>query len=165
MIEKYLGLLSRFLELLCALFFVLMGTALTLQIFSRYFMSQSIFWAEEAARYAMVWLVYLGVVVAASHGSHTRIDFFVELLPSLGYRTVKVLVNIACLLFLAGIVYYSWDILRLGMILKSSAMRIPMIIVYSAIPLCCALTGIYLVRESAHIIKGNTEKKAEEVEP
>jgi len=165
MIEKCLSSLSRLLELLCAFFFVLMGTALTLQIFSRYFMSQSIFWAEEAARYAMVWLVYLGVVVAASHRSHTRIDFFVDLLPSLGYKTVKILVNIVCLLFLTGIVYYSWDLMRLGMMMKSSAMRIPMIIVYSAIPFCCVLTGIYLIWESAHIIKSDTGKNTEEVEP
>lgn len=153
MIEKSLRNLSRFFELLCAFFFVVMGASLTLQIFSRYFMAQSIFWAEELSRYAMIWLVYLGVVVAARERAHTRIDFFVGLLPGMGNKTIKVLVNIVCLLFLAGIAYYSWDLMRLGMMLKSSALRIPMYFVYASVPFCCFFTAIYLLWEIPHIIR------------
>lgn len=165
MAEKVLGSLSRGIEYLCAVFFVVMCASLTLQVVSRYCMDQSIFWAEELSRYAMVWLVYLGVVVAASQRCHTRIDFFVDILPPSAYKAVKLLVNIACLLFLAGITYHSTGLLRLGMMMKSSGMQIPMIFVYTAVPVGALLTGIYLIWEMVLILKnGKNQTTTEEFE-
>lgn len=165
MAEKILDSLARGIEFLCAVFFVLMSASLTLQIFSRYFMDQSVFWAEELARYSMVWLVYLGVVVAASQRCHTRIDFFVNILPDAAYKAVKVLVNIACLLFLAGIAWHSVGLLNLGLMMKSSGLKIPMIFVYLAVPAGAVLTGVYLIWEMFCILKfGKKQSVTEEFE-
>ncbi|SBV97392.1 conserved membrane hypothetical protein [uncultured delta proteobacterium] len=165
MVDKVLGSLSRGIEFLCAIFFVVMGASLTLQIFSRYCMDQSVFWAEEMARYSMVWLVYLGVVVAASERAHTRIEFFVGLFPTGVYKAIKVLVNIACLLFLGGITYHSVNLMKLGMMMKSSGMQIYMIYVYVALPVGAVLTSVYLVWEIFYILKkGKDQTVTEEFE-
>ncbi len=80
---------------------VLLLAAMALIIFAnvvlRYTTSQSIEWAEEVARYLMVWLTFLGAGPVLRYGGHIAVDNLQDSLPpraALGLRAA-----IAALLF------------------------------------------------------------------
>lgn len=143
--------LMIFVEYLCAFFFVIMCSSLSLQIFARYCFNVSFFWAEEVARYSMVWIVFLGAVAGVAHGAHTRIDFFIRLLPGAIQRYIPVLTNTICIVFLATLIYSSSKMINIGLIMKSTALKIPMVLVYGALPACSILMIIYLVWYTASV--------------
>ncbi len=144
-IAKLLDLVSRGIEYLCALFFLLMCSCLTLQVVARYTVADSFFWAEELARYAMIWIVYLGAVVAVRRKAHTRIDFFVNILPRRLRRFTAALVDAACIAFLLIVLTASQPLLKIGLTMKSTALHIPVILVYGALPLCSVLMILYFL--------------------
>ncbi len=157
-IIKLLGVISRGIEYLCSLFFLLMCVGLTVQVVVRYTVGNAVFWAEELARYAMVWIVYLGAIVAVRQKAHTRIDFFVNLLPRKMERYAAVLVDLICIAFLAIIIHASLPILTIGMTMKSIAMQLPMIYVYGALPLCSVLMIMYFIVDIFQALRPGHER-------
>jgi len=135
------------LERLCTVLFLFMAIILFVQVVLRYLFADSLFWAEEAARYAMVWLIFLGSVMAACQGAHTRIGFFVDLLPEGPRRYVESGVTLLCALTCAAIAWYGITVVNVAMMSKSPAMRLPLGYVFSAAPICCAVMAvIFLIR-------------------
>ena len=135
-IARVFDCIARGIEYLCSFFFVIMCAGVTIQVFARYVLASPVTWAEEVARYAMIWIVYLGSIVAVRRKAHTRIDFFVNLLPARYARYVGVMVDSVCIIFLSILVYSSQPILKIGMRLYSFALKIPLIYIYGALPLC-----------------------------
>ena len=144
MVARCLQKVSAVVEILCLFMFVVMCACLTIQISGRYLFERSFFWAEEIARYAMVWIVFLGAVAATYRHAHTRIEFFAGLLPKMGQRAAYILVTALSIVFLVAITVASSNMLWLGTIMKSTALGIPMIMVYSALPVSAVLMIFYL---------------------
>ncbi len=154
MVTRCLQTVSVVIEALCFFMFVVMCASLTIQITGRYCFDRSFFWAEELARYSMVWIVFLGAVAATHRHAHTRIEYFVGLLSQTGQRLAYLLVTALCVLFLGVIAYASSNMLWLGSIMKSTAMGLPMILVYSALPACSVLMILYLVWDCFTTLRG-----------
>ena len=133
------------LERTCAALFILMTLLLFTQVILRYVFAASLFWAEELARFSMVWLVFLGAVMAACLGEHTRIGFFVDLLPAVSRRFVEGGVTLVCAAAAGTIAWYGLTVVRLGMMSKSPAMGLPLGYVYCAVPLCCGMMALFLL--------------------
>jgi TRAP-type C4-dicarboxylate transport system permease small subunit len=58
--------------------FCFMVGIVSAQVALRYGLNMSIDWADESGRLAFVWVVFLAIPVAASHGAHIGIDLFVD---------------------------------------------------------------------------------------
>lgn len=147
----------RVLERACAVLFILMTLLLFAQVVLRYVFAASLFWAEELARFSMVWLVFLGSVMAACTGAHTRIGFFVDLLPAVPRRCVEGGVTLVCAAAAGTIAWYGLTVARLGMLSKSPAMGLPLGYVYSAAPLCCGLMALILLGRAVAQFLGWTQ--------
>jgi TRAP-type C4-dicarboxylate transport system permease small subunit len=133
------------LERICAGLFVFMTIILFVQVVLRYVFSESLFWAEEAARFSMIWLVFVGSIIAAGIGAHTRIGFFVDLLPAGLRRHVEATVTLMCA-FAAGVIaWHGITVVRVAMMAKSPALRLPLGYVYGSVPACCAAIAVILL--------------------
>jgi TRAP-type C4-dicarboxylate transport system permease small subunit len=140
--------LIRTLEVLCAFLFVTMTVVLFCQTVARLF-DVSFFWAEELARYAMVWIVFLGSTVAVYQGSHTNISVFVDLIPPAIRRYVKVAVSLSSAAVIGIIAYHGTTVFRVAMMGKSSAMQIPLGYVFGAVTFCGTLMTIFFINRAA----------------
>ena len=133
------------LEYLCVFLFAVMCGSLTVQIVARYLLfNASTAWAEELARYAMVWIVFLGAVIATSRCAHTRIEFFVRLFSPRLQVCAEVMVNALCMTFLLVVAYHSQPLLEVSLLMLAPALQVPMAAVYSSVPVCSILMTIYL---------------------
>lgn len=132
--------------------------------FFRYTKLLSIPWAEELARYLMVWIVFLGVGTAAKKSSHFAVEVFVKLWPAgvqRGFTIVRfVIVTAFCLL----VIKLSITIAKMQMMMgqSSPALHLPMWIPYAAIPIGCVLM---IIRSSQQIYADlfKTNETSEEV--
>ena len=122
------------------------------QVVSRYCFGIAHFWAEEMAVFSMIWLVFLGSVIAESRNDHTRITFFVNLLPGGLRRYVNSFSD-----FLAILTVKSGDVIAIAMKNISTGVRIPMGVVYLSLPVGGILMSLYFL---ADIVKNfRTDKK------
>lgn len=137
-------------------------TSLTIfiQVVLRYVFGQSIVWAEEFARYGIVWFVFLGSSFAVKQGAHASVDVLVKLLPGVARRSVEILAILVSIAYCLMVTRFGLDLVirvrAMGNI--TPTLEIPMFIPYLAIPFGCALMAIRYIMELIAKIKAPMEK-------
>jgi TRAP-type C4-dicarboxylate transport system permease small subunit len=105
------------------------------QVFSRYFMNHSIFWAEEVGRITLVWITFLGASAAFKRRAHVGIDFFVTRLSTGAQRLCRRFVPAAgCMLFVTFVWHGSLYCCFVSS-QKTPALGIPLFLPYLVFPL------------------------------
>ena len=79
--EAVMDRLYTVLRAICVVILVEYLILVLLQVFFRYVLNESLFWAEEAVRFSMVWSVLLGSALVARDRAHIRIDVIENMLP------------------------------------------------------------------------------------
>ncbi len=64
------------------------------QVVFRYGLNDSLIWAEEFARFALIWAAFLGVPVAYRRGEHVGVTLLIENLPAVFARVLIFLTHI-----------------------------------------------------------------------
>ncbi len=129
-------------QVLAPIVSLLMG-AMLIVIFSatatRYLLGTSPVWGEEAARYMMVWVCFLGAPLAVGVGGHVGMQLFMERLPRRARIPIRFMSIVAIELFLCTVTVKSVALLLQILTQESPALRIPMYWVYAAAPTGCIL--------------------------
>lgn len=134
------------------------------QVFYRSVLDSYLVWAEEAARYSFVWLVFLGSASAFKSRQHLGIDFLPEILSHKGRIVVDVAVCIIVLLFALLLVVYGYRLTLRTMSQVAPTTGVIMGYIYMSIPISAALISTYalvdLVRNCAALIAGDLGRAA-----
>ena len=77
-------------------------------VIMRYVFNTSISWSEDAAKFLMVWLAFLGAPLGFRHGAHVAIELLPPGLPALVHRVIRVVVHAMVLVLMALLARYSW---------------------------------------------------------
>ena len=144
--EKINYYLGRFLALLMAI----MTVDVLWGVFTRYAIGSQASWSEELARFLLIWIGILGAAYASGQNMHLAIDL---VSPKL-----SVAANKRLNLFIRGlIIVFAFFVLVIGGIRLiyisqvlgqlSPALRVPMSIVYAAVPLSGLLIIYYKLTE------------------
>ncbi|MDR1534461.1 MAG: TRAP transporter small permease [Planctomycetota bacterium] len=101
-------------------------------------------WAEEAARYTIVWIVFVGSGICARKGMHLAVDAVAIRLGKANRRILRMFVDAACVLFSVYLVLYGYEMVNLARETEqvTAGMDIPIFWVYLAIPVGGALMAI-----------------------
>lgn len=78
------------------------------QVVFRYLFNDSLIWAEEAARYALIWSSMIGAAVAYRQGAHVAITDLVKRLPAGLQGALARLVHLLVLGFSGLLVWHGW---------------------------------------------------------
>ena len=121
----------------------------------RYLSGNSILWVEEASRYVMIWLTFLGCGLVLRYGGHIGIDTLQERFP----RQAPMLRAVIALLMLAFFVVMVW----LGTVYSlrtwtqtTPVMEIPVGAVYLAMPIGFALMIVHLAIMAQPYVRART---------
>lgn len=97
----------------------------------------SLDWAEEFARYGIVWVTFVGASVCIYKGAHIGVDAITAFLPKKGKNILSSIVILISIIFTALFTYQAFKITyrvySTGQI--SSTLGVPMIYIYGAMPL------------------------------
>jgi TRAP-type C4-dicarboxylate transport system permease small subunit len=131
-------ILGNFEEILAGTFMVLMCVATFSNVVARYCFNSPIPWAEEFARYAFIWLVFVGAVVCTKHKRHICIDTAVALLPTSAQQFFRIMVDAAIFVLMIIILFYGW-LLTAAATQPTATLGIPTSCVYIVAPLSALL--------------------------
>jgi TRAP-type C4-dicarboxylate transport system permease small subunit len=137
---------------------VLLG-AMALMVFAnvalRTLTDHSILWVEEASRYTMIWLTFIGAGPVLRYGGHIGIETLHERLP----RQAPLLRAIVAVLLLAFFVFMTWVGTRYALLTwqqTTPVLEIPIGAVYLAIPIGFALLIAHLLLMAAPYVRERT---------
>lgn len=132
-INKVSDLLDKACSVIVVALLAGMVLVTTMQIICRVFFD-ALTWSEEVARYLLVWSTFIGAGCVYKKGGHISVLIAQELLPKKLRKLVQVLVHLLCGAFFAIAVYYGFRYMSLQGRQLSAALRIPMRLMYMAIP-------------------------------
>ena len=88
MLTRLGNLTNRSAEVACSVMVLTMALVVATQVICRYLLGASLTWSEEASRYLLIWITFLGGSIAFKRGMHTGFDAVVRAL-SPGARREK----------------------------------------------------------------------------
>ncbi|MGP9818890.1 TRAP transporter small permease [Salinarimonas sp. NSM] len=101
-------------------------------------------WVDEATRWLMVWMVFLGLGLALEQGKHVAMTSLLATFSQRTRRMVRRAIDLVGLLFSLAIVWFGWDITRLvlGTGQVSPTLGLTTAILYLALPVGFSLLAL-----------------------
>lgn len=151
--------LSKIEQYFIAILLLVIAVILFINVVLRFF-GTSMMWAEELARYAIVWITFVGASVCVYKGAHIGVDVIMNLLGEKPKKILTLILALFSLVFSIVFTYFSFKITMNvhGTNQVSSTMGIPMYIVYAAMPVGGLLMSIRYVQEFISIAKVGDNK-------
>ncbi len=143
--EAGMDRLYAVLRAICVVILVEYLILVLLQVFFRYVLNESLFWAEEAVRFSMVWSVLLGSALVARDRAHIRIDVVENMLPPLARRRLDLVLDLLMILFMLILMVTGLQFAGRSMMQTSPSLDLPMWAVYGAIPIGAVLQALFVV--------------------
>jgi TRAP-type C4-dicarboxylate transport system permease small subunit len=145
---------------------LLVVTAITVQVFTRYALGMPIAWVEESATYAFIWLTFVGASLGLKRGRHIFIATFGSLLPPRAAAALHALVWLLVLLTLVVLVQQGVKVM--GVESRSSTIALPIELPRSwfySVPLTVsavsmALTSVWLLLDNLATLFGRPATRA-----
>ena len=106
------------------------------QVVIRYVFNYPLIWAEEAVRFAFVWLVFMSAYAALKRGEVIAMDYIIKRMPRTVATAMTLIARLAMIFFLSVALYSGYDmtmfVFQRGT--PSPAMGLPVWVVYLSLP-------------------------------
>ena len=160
---RYYGEMITYLGMTAPI--AVMSVVVFVQVVFRFIVKSSLPWSEELSRYLQVYITFFGTAYGIQTGAHLGIEAFTHLLPKGGRKVLAILVQIVSMLVCTLILKLGVDIVMSQMASGqvSPAMRIPMWVIYGAIPMGMAFCVIRYIVEIYHSVKNFNKPEDREV--
>ncbi len=150
-------ILSGWIESVEKVIAMLLIAAMTIVIATavvfRYFFHAPIFWANEASIFMMAWITFIGGSLGLKYKSQASVTFLTDRFSEKGKRILEIVAYIIILLFMALLLYLSYQWVLSSSHLKSTSMRIPMWIPYLSVPVGLTFAFIHLLNHLLNLFK------------
>lgn len=133
---------NQTLRVVIGLLIVALVSSVAMGVFYRYVLGQSLYWATEVPNVLLIWIVFLGSVVAFYEKRHIAFEALVDALPAALSRTLKIIAEVIVLGFLILLVVYGYEIVMQAMVSLSDALKVPRGYFYVCLPLSAALMAL-----------------------
>lgn len=145
--------LAHIEEALAAILLVFAFVVIALQIVTRFVFRDPMFWTEEAARYAFVWLVALGAAEGVTARTHITMDIVPRMLPKRVQLILRLFLDLLVLTALLVLVYYGiFGAMRAHKVM-SIAIGVPESWLYGALPVFGLLAAIRILLVMARDVR------------
>ena len=145
--------LTRFVEWMLVAFSILIFVVVFLQVLFRYLLRQPLFWAEELPRYLLIWMSFLAAALAQKTDAHINITLCLAPLSARARQALKILTDAIVLAFLWVLIYSGGLVTSITAHHRSTALQIPMGVVYAALPVGAVLMSLYLILQLAASVR------------
>ena len=160
--DKFFESVSFWIERILAIAFAAAVILSFVNVIGRYMFGSTIIWADEIQIYIMIWMAFLGAVVATWRQMHLRMDLLFRMLPPPLRLCVQVL-EFAAMIVLAGVVValsgqYAYNMLVLGRL--SDVAQVPMWIPHSGVALGFSLILLMALWQLWKLVAGRATTSA-----
>ncbi len=106
------------------------------QVVMRYVFDSPLTWSEELAVYGMVYLTFIGSVMAMRDKEHIDVNIVYEFLPERFKRVFRIFSRLMTSIFLLVVIFFGFQLTFENFKVTSVATKIPMAYIYGVIPVC-----------------------------
>lgn len=140
-------------EYILMVLFPLMVVVVFVATCIRYLTVMSLPWAEEVARYSMVWIAYIGASLGIKRNSHLGVEAALLLFPPKARVFFDYLRYVLIILFNVLTAYFMFQIIQSQISTEqvSPSLRIPMYFAYGAVPVGAVLMALRCVQMMRNI--------------
>jgi TRAP-type C4-dicarboxylate transport system permease small subunit len=142
-----MGRVSAVLKIVVGLLLVLLVVIVATAVVFRYVLNDSLYWATEVPNFILVWMVFLGSVVAFHEKKHIAFDLLTASAPPHLRRTMGAISSVVVLIFVGALLYHGVLLVAATMDSPSEALKIPQGYLYLCLPISMALIGISALQE------------------
>lgn len=111
-------------------------------------------WAQELSQYLMVWLGFLGWIIATRRRSHIRIGVFIDLLRPEIRRGIEVLIQLAIVVFAAMLIWQGYKLIMRNIDIGSTSLPLPNAVLYVMLPVLGAVMLLQAAAEIGEAVAG-----------
>lgn len=116
-------------------------------IFGRFFLGESLFFAEEVNQFLIILITFIGIGYAARMGRHIRMSAIYDTLPDAGRKAFMVVIAIVTAAAMFVLAWYSYiyvvGVYETGRV--SASLRIPFFVTQIWVPFGFLVTGVQYV--------------------
>jgi C4-dicarboxylate transporter DctQ subunit len=145
MLKKVFDIVERVFCFLMSVFMVVMVIAVFYQVVLRYVFNSPNIWAEELARYCLIYISLFASAVAIRRYSHIRIDFFVHSFPKKAQKFLDLFAYILMLIFLIFLFYYGVRITAQTGNQITGGLKLPISYIYASIPIGVFFMIVFII--------------------
>ena len=139
-------ILTRLLNLLAGVSFLVMVVLTCWQVLTRYVLNSPSSWSEELVSYMFAWMSLLGASIVTSERGHMNIPILADMAGPGSKKALLCLGEAVAFLFsLVILVLGGMQITKLAMGQTTSSLGIPVGMFYVILPLCGILNIIYTI--------------------
>jgi len=146
--KKAIKILDTILKNVLIFLMVVLVTAVSWQVISRYGFATPSSWTEEVARFMLIWIGVLGAAWAFRNGVHLGLDVLPKKLSGQAAQTLKLFTALVIVGFSVsvliigggGLVFLTWELKQ-----YSAVLGLPIAYVYSVIPVAGGLICFYAI--------------------
>ena len=102
-----------------------------LNVILRYFFQTGIPWSDEMSRYLMVYMIFLGAILALNNNEHMGVDTLVKRFSPALRRLVYVIVNLIIIVMMYFVAEGSWKMTLLSWHTYAPATGLSLAVVYA----------------------------------
>ena len=122
-------------------------------VIARYYLSASLAWSEEVARFMLIWLVFIGAVLAYVNDEHLGLDIIVQLFPRRIRYGLAVVADLLIMVAIYLVIHGGAVLMRDSWEWGSPATDTPYGYVYTVVPAC----GILLLLQTIGKMVGHLQ--------
>ena len=145
---KFDRILFKTVLWICGVLMLAMVALIFFQVLARYLFHHSLSWTEELGRYIFIWMTFLGLAGAYPKGAHVALDLLLKALHGKMKRGLILLNGILMTILAVVIIYSGCNLISIGIGQQSSALMLPMNLVYLVIPVSGVLLLYFVVRQT-----------------
>lgn len=125
----------------------------------RYVLGIPLSWAEEAARYMMIYMAYLAAPLALRAGGHIRITVLTDRLRGVWADVFRMVGHLMVGSLAVTVAYHGWSLIQLVSFQQTPAMRISMSVPYFSV----VVGSAFLALEAAMLFVADAVKMVGEL--
>ncbi len=146
-------IIDKTLDYLLFIILAVMSLTMATNVFCRFILKFSIYWADELVQVLMVWLTFLGAAVAVRENAHYVFDYLSRKLKGKALITFMLISKAIGLSAIVLLLFFSTEV-TIG--IRSwimPAMEVSRALVYGACPAGCIFMLIYGARDFLQTVK------------
>lgn len=137
--------LNWIIERICALLVAAMVVVVWVGTLSRYGISFDTSWAEELARYIMIWAALLAIPCGAYYREHIGLELLLQQLPGRVQRVLRVALDLCGLSFFLFLFIFSLGMVADGAHQYATIFGMTMALPFASVPTASGLTVLQIV--------------------
>ncbi len=137
--------INRWVELVCAAILAVLIIDIWIGIFGRYVFELPVTWAEELARYLMIWAALLAVSCGVARREHVAVTALLHRFPIHIRRWFDVGIDALAFAFFAFLAYFGIGMTQQGATQFATIFDMTMMIPFAAVPVSSALVCLQLI--------------------